>query len=171
MTDYEAVFNDIMSYAKKNIGDPRVSNKEELEDYIKESDRKGAISGKLRRELLETRGANRLLEESSIKEKAIQKELSRPQRQRAADERKTAKTVKEINKKAYDSWKKNPGRFDLKGIDTKTHSYIRAEIRRKVKKNLNKGYKLERKGLQFYRLENDGKRARDIITGRFVKLQ
>ena len=167
--DYDAVFNDIMGYALKNIGEPNVKTKQDLLAYIKESDARNTISGRLAREMVESRSAEKYIAEPSLERAAIKKELSRPEKARLSDESKTAKKVTAITEKNFKAWKKNPAAFDLRGIDTKTHSLIRAEIKRKVKLNIEGGYSVRRRGQRYYRLENDGKRARDLITGRFVK--
>lgn len=169
--DYEAVFNDIMGYAKKNIGERPIETKEDLIAYIKESDRQKTISSKLIREMLETQSANSYVDNEALKAAAIKKELSRSQQARNADESKTAKKVEKISQESFKKWKRNPSRFDLKGIDTKTHQLIRDEIRLRVKKALDQGYTVRRRGNLYFRLEKNNKRARDLITGKFVKVK
>jgi len=155
-----------MGYAKKNIGDAKTMNKEQLREYIKKSDLQNRISNRLIDIMLETPAAARVTK-STLKEEAISEELSRPKRAQRVDESKTAKTVKPITRENFTRWKRNPARFDLRGIDTKTHSLIVQHKKFKVQQSLNKGFKVKRRGRLLYRIEKGG-RARDIITGRFI---
>lgn len=170
--DPERKLDDVMSYAKKKIGDFTGTTKEELIDYIKRSDEQNRISRTFRDIITDTNRAEQLLKNNkeTLKEKAVQAELRRKIIARTTDEAKTAKRVTTINKETLTSWKKNPGKFDLRGIDTATHTFIKDEINKRLRAAKAKGYKVGMKGVEPYRKEK-GETRRSLITGQFLKIR
>jgi len=169
-----------MFYAKKKLGAKDFATKEDLEDYIKDSDPKKRISNYTRQEILNTSRAERLLEaglgkedkpvKDTITAKAIKAELARQANARASDEKKTAKRVTPITNATFKAWKKNPAKFDLRGIDTATHTFIKDEINKRLAKARAAGYTVGTKGVDAYRQER-GNLGRSLITGRFLKIR
>lgn len=175
-TDFEELFDDVMFYAKKKLGGKDFATKEDLEDYIRDSDPQRKIKQWVRKEILDTSAADRAITAppeipDKVKEKIVQKavdaELKRKKRARAADEAITAKTVKPITDENFKRWLKSPGRFDLRGVDTKSHQLIKNEINQRIRDARAKGFKVGMKRNEPYRKEK-GESRRSLITGRFI---
>lgn len=177
-TDFEELFDDVMFYAKKKLGGKDFKSKADLEEYIKDSDPQKKIKHWVRQEILDTGKAERLIEaglpeakkpvKDLLKDKAIKAELKRKDAARASDESRTAKDTRAITNKNFKAWKKNPGRFDLRGIDTASHTLIRGEINKRLRAARSKGYKVGMKGNHPFRKEK-GETRRSLLTGRFMK--
>lgn len=177
-TDFEELFDDVMHYARKKLGDKEFETKEDLEDYIADSDPQQKIKRWVRKELVSTSRAQRLITEEpvvpkkvrdKVAEKAVDEELKRKTRARVADEAKDAKVIKPLTNENFRRWKKNPGRFDLRGIDNVSNNLIKAEIRKRIAKARGSGYKVGGVNTaEPYRREKGASR-RSLITGRFLK--
>lgn len=178
-TDFEELFDDVMYYAKKKLGSFQGKTKEDLEDYIADSDPQQKIKRFVRKELVDTSRAERVITEvtpvvlekkrDKVAEAAVDAELKRKKRARAADESKDAKVIKDLTKQNLKRWKKNPGRFDLRGIDTRSHNLIRQEINARIRKAKRAGFKVGGVNTpQPYRIEKRGTR-RSLVNGRFMK--
>ena len=169
-----------MYYVKKNSKYPdfKGGTREDLEKYIRDIDPQKRITHFTRQELLDTRKAERLIEtgvsaekkpvKDTIRDKAIKAELRRQEKTRLADEKKTAKDTRPITNPNYKRWLKNPGRMDLKGIDTESHNLIRGEINKRLRAAKAKGFKVGMKGAHPYRKEK-GETRRSLLNGRFMK--
>ena len=94
-TDFEELFDDVMFYAKKKLGGKDFKTREELEDYIKDSDPQKKIKHWVRQEILDTGKAERTIEagvapeekpvKDTIRDKAIKAELARKEKNRHAN--------------------------------------------------------------------------------------
>ena len=175
MTNFDEVFDKIMRYKKGDI--TKVKTKEDLRDFLKEMDTRGTIDtlilkgSKKGHNLLNVLVETTPAENIYSKGEAVAAELARTLNAREADESRTAKTVKTVTAENLKQWKKNPAAFDLRGIDTKTHTSIKEAIAQKVAKARAAGFTV--KGASSYnpvRLEKGGRRARSVINGRFVKV-
>lgn len=179
-TDFEELFDDVMKYVKKNSAYPdfKGGTREDLEKYIRDIDPQKHIKHWVREELLDTGKAERLIEEGiptaekpvkdTIRDKAIKTELRRQEKIRLRDEAKTAKDTRPITNPNYKRWLKNPGRMDLRGIDTASHNLIRGEINKRLRAAKAKGFKVGMKGAHPYRKEK-GETRRSLLNGRFMK--
>jgi hypothetical protein len=176
MTDFEAIFDDvIMSYEKAKLSSFKGESEDDLREWIEDHDRRGTIrSAGIIDDLLETSAAEKFLERRGIKAKAVQTEMSRNIPSRNADERTTASRVEPINKAHYREWKRDPGAFDLLGIDTATHTHIRREMSNRMKKHkdAHPDQPLRRHGqdaVRTYKTSRGQEVHQSIFNGKFVK--
>ena len=182
MRNPDRVFLDVMRYADGIIPTPEsFETQKDLQRYIEDVDRQAAEqTGKGRRisaralELMTNSrvAAQRLF--TTKQRKAVNVELSRSKRARLVDESRTAKSpnLLDINQKNFLRWKKNPQKFDLKGVDTKTHEFIKTFVKTKSQRYKNEGSRVinvrdvtvfavrrSKVGVLF---------AQDVVTGRRV---
>ena len=152
MRNPDRVFTDVMSYADSVIPRPEsFDSQSELVSYLERVDKKSAeINGRGRRlsqfalnEIADSTAATNTIKQGS-RSQAVIKELSRTNRSRLRDESKTAKSpnLLGINKANLSRWKRNPERFDLRGVDTKTHSFIKQHIKDRSQKWKDQGLRV-----------------------------
>jgi hypothetical protein len=168
ITGYEELFDDIMYYAERKLGDFKGTTSEDLRDFIKDYDKNDFITPHTLNELEDTsKWQNELSEKTFSKKAAIRKELRRPDKARLVDEAVTSKKVLSINKATYRQWARNPARYDLRGVDTQTHTYIREETKRRLKKHLDAGRQIRRRNGIFYYHTPHG--ARNALNGQWTR--
>ena len=171
INNYDELFEDIMCYAPAEP-ESKMTQKE-LREYLEDIDNRKTLTFNTRNILVNTKYAEKYLkEEERSKKEAVRTELQRSPRARAADESKTAKTTKPVNPETLRQWRRNPGSFDLRGVDTRTHQYLTQEVLSRARQSRAAGFQVfvKRRGkiaYDAYRIE--GKRARNIFTGRWVK--
>lgn len=181
--DYEEKWDDIYNHYIKQtpswLSKFKGKNQQDLREWLLNELSPGAKGGKRRiqnnfvEELLETSGAQRFLDDraevlSSLQQQAVKSELSRSAPQRLADERVTAKDLRSINKESLRSWRADPGRFDLRGVDTRTKTLLSSYISNKIREKTAAGYTVKRyNGVPGY-LDKQ-QRVRSVLTGRFIK--
>ncbi len=152
MRNPDRVFLDVMSYAEDVIPPPEsFDSQADLVRYLEKVDIKSAENNNRSRrlsqfalnEMAQSSNAQELIQQGS-RSQAIKKEIGRPLTSRIRDESRTVKSpnLLNINRKNLSRWKKNPSRFDLRGIDTKTHSFIKQLIKEKSQKWKNQGFKV-----------------------------
>jgi len=191
--DYGKVFDDIMVYVTAKVPTPPegFQTKGDLQRYLERADRiiadqKGTnkkMSGLLFNQILDTPQAERVIEEGTtktkkltpIQQRVVQEEIRRPTRVRIIDESKTVKDKKrllDINQKNFGRWKKNPSRYDLNKVDTKTREFIKTFVRQKTNTYQRQGLKVYNdRDVNVFVVRRDKKQrlyAQDVITGRRV---
>ena len=76
---------------------------------------------------------------TKLQSKVLGVEFGRGVKARRIDEAKTSKHLLKLRKENVGRWARNPAKFDLEGIDTKTHELIRGSIRDKTAKWVGRG--------------------------------
>ena len=146
MRDPDRVFRDVMRYMEAKIPSPQTfESQADLQRYLEDADQQlSGAKGEDRRisqfalqEMISSgaaknrvnRQAGKKQQLTTLQRQALHAEIQRKQTTRQIDESRTSKQVLKVNQETFKKWKKNPNRFDLKGIDTKTHSFIKGFIR------------------------------------------
>ncbi len=190
----DRTFLDVMRYAEDVIPPPdQFDSSSDLVRYLERVDRKSARDqGRSRRltsfaleEMVGSSSAIRRIMGRDRSNTAL-KELSRAKKVRVVDESKTVKKpfLLAISDKNVRKWQKNPARFDLKGVDTKTHSIIKEFIRLKTFKWKERGHRVvndrdihvftvrtDKKGRLYAMNVMNGKRVGKRVYGRFGTLE
>ena len=172
--EYEKVFREIDQdyYA---FDSSKIKSREDLKQALKDYDEqqprrpdgKKHFSETFLDIMTSTREAQKFWnEKDKLTAQAVRTEFNRPSASRKADESRTAKNVKEINKDVYKQWKRNPAAFDIRGVDTKTHTFIQRETRVRIAKARSAGYRIGGSLFNPYRYE--GKSRRSLLTGRYT---
>lgn len=173
-TDFEEKWDDIQNnYIKKKpswLTGFKGRSKDDLRFWLENELGPGQRGGRSRISrsfaigLTNTRGAGGLL----LEQEAVKLELQRPIQQRRVDEAITAKDTRKITKQTLRLWRRNPGRFDLSGIDTRTKTLLSKEISRKINEKQSAGFTITRRnGIPSYQDKN--KRFRNVLNGQFVR--
>ena len=137
----DQVLEDVMNFQEGLLPKKdQFSSQEELIKYIEDIDRASSRKNNRTRRLtaqaiqiLAGSAKGQLLTFSKLKKEAAEAELRRGKPARRVDESKTVRPefLTGINQRFFNRWKKSPDRFDLRGIDTKTHSFLKQFVRLK----------------------------------------
>ncbi len=196
MRNPDRVFLDVMSYSETQIPAPdSFDSQADLISYLQDANPQlrgnsiramvGSSTGQqslsegVEKVPSKVRGGRkRLLPKSQFvpgQKRVIKQELKRKPRARKIDESRTVKDKRRllnINQDNVRRWKRDPSRFDLRGIDTKTHGFINRFVREKRTKWKGEGRRVfNDRGLTYFVVRKDKQNrvfAQNIITGKRV---
>lgn len=191
MTDPVRLMDDFMKYGKKYLPIEQFDSPEDAKRWILEMDKIASrvngtdrritdfvagIAADSRRTSQIVSGALKVSDRGAVfntlQGKAVRTELDRGVRARRIDEAKTSKRLLTLRRENFKRWVKNPGRFDIEGIDTETHELIKGRIRDKTEKWRRQGLKVTNdQDVHVFVVRQDKRRrlyAMNVVNGQRV---
>jgi len=172
--DYAAIWEDIhnnyMTSGGKNFAtwakEFKGKTEKDLLEWFNDFDRKRSMSPDFRREMVAQAKRKGIIQKDLMAE-AARTHFQRSTKARLQDERVTAKDLRKLNKENFRQWRKNPGKFDIKGVDDAQRRKMGNYLSMKIRSYSDKKVRRQDGEPQYYNEKT--KRWHSILTGNFRK--